>query len=165
MSRASYLTKAAALRSAYLSIRPAERIATRMDCRPWAYCLSRPERHIPTRLSRRRLYSGRITRTGLPVLIFLLRRTFPREQYHHVLQGAQVAVSPVPTLFASFGQMLLFLKALRCSMGNPLFKFSATTFYFAKFYALICHSDLDARLLANVSICPAAHPCSRFLRC
>lgn len=52
---------------------------------------------------------------------------------------------PVPALVAAFLEMFLFLKALRRSTGNPFFKFSAAAFYFAEFYALICHPNLDAR--------------------
>jgi hypothetical protein len=99
------------------------------------------------------------------MLIFLIGEAFAREQSNDILQSAQVTVGPVPTLFAAFVQVLPFLKTLRRSMGNPLFKFSATTFYFAEFYALICHSRLDAQPPRMCLLAPRRTVSFAFLRC
>ena len=69
---------------------------------------------------------------------------------------------PVTALLAAFLQVLLFGEALRGSMGNPLFKFSAAILYLAKLYAFIRHAGLDARVGEAVPQFPAG--CRRAAR-
>lgn len=122
---------------------------------------------------RERAGSGGVARGGPAALMLLVGRGFPGEQAHDVRQRGEVPVCPVPALVGTFFQVLLFGEALRRSMGNPLSKFFATAFYLAKFYALICHLKLDARVPKGIYL-QFAGRCSRawsmargrrFLRC